>query len=269
MPENRTIYWIADFQDRHMPELFSERELEMRRRKQSFIASRRAHIIFSSETALHDFTTFYPEYCCQTYVVPFTVTHPSLEGIIQEDLVKKYDLSPRYFFLPNQFWKHKNHILVLQALKIMQERGLTTQVVFTGKEEDYRNPEHFTSLQNYVKENQLFDHVRFLGFIDRAEQLVLMKNSFAVIQPSLFEGWSTVVEDAKALNCFVLLSDIPVHREQMKENARFFSPYDAEGLAKLMSEVWENPPHVSHTPYDCGRFGQLFYSVLRRAESRL
>ncbi len=47
---------------------------------------------------------------------------------------------------------------------------------------------------------------RFLGFIDRGEQLQLMKNSIAIVQPSLFEGWSTVVEDTKAMqSCNIIV----------------------------------------------------------------
>ena len=81
----------------------------------------------------------------------------------------------------------------------------------------------------------------FLGFIDRAEQLQLMNYAKAVIQPSLFEGWSTVVEDAKSMNQFVIASDIDVHREQLKNNCRFFSPNDEIALAKIISELHELP----------------------------
>ena len=41
-----------------------------------------------------------------------------------------------------------------------------------------------------------------------------MRQSVAVLQPSLFEGWSTTVEEAKSIGKTILLSDIPVHREQ-------------------------------------------------------
>jgi hypothetical protein len=73
--------------------------------------------------------------------------------------------------------------------------------------------------------------VKFLGFIDRAEQLLILKNSIAVIQPSLFEGWSTVVEDCKAQNHNIILSSLPVHKEQISEGAIFFNPYEPQDLA--------------------------------------
>jgi hypothetical protein len=52
----------------------------------------------------------------------------------------------------------------------------------------------------------------------------------------LFEGWSTVVEDAKSLNKFIFLSDIPVHREQNPLNVCYFNPYEEIDLTqKLLS----------------------------------
>lgn len=80
-------------------------------------------------------------------------------------------------------------------------------------------------------------NVRFLGFIDRKEQLKLMSEAWAVIQPSLFEGWSTVVEDAKAMNQFVILSDLKVHREHMKDNVLFFDPSKTEELANHLQTI--------------------------------
>jgi len=55
-----------------------------------------------------------------------------------------------------------------------------------------------------------------------------------VIQPSLFEGWSTVIEDARALGRPVIASDIPVHREQLGDTARYFIPRDPASLAEAV-----------------------------------
>ena len=86
-----------------------------------------------------------------------------------------------------------------------------------------------------------WDEIYFLGFIDRIDQLVLMENAMAIIQPSLFEGWSTVVEDAKALNQTLIVSDIPVHKEQLKDKGNYFAPNDYDELAQKMREIIINP----------------------------
>ncbi len=63
-----------------------------------------------------------------------------------------------------------------------------------------------------------------------------MQNSLAIIQPSSFEGWSTVVEDAKALNQNIIVSDIAVHREQLPGHSYFFMPTDFVNLGRYMEE---------------------------------
>ena len=60
-----------------------------------------------------------------------------------------------------------------------------------------------------------------------------MRASIAVINPSLIEGWSTTVEEAKSLGVPLILSDIPVHREQNQE-VMFFDPRSARSLAETM-----------------------------------
>jgi glycosyltransferase involved in cell wall biosynthesis len=95
-------------------------------------------------------------------------------------------------------------------------------------------------LKRKVIDYQLENEILFLGFIDRIDQLVLMKNAQAVIQPSLFEGWSTVVEDAKALNQTLIVSNISVHKEQLGDKGYFFNPNDASDLAHKIDEVISN-----------------------------
>ncbi len=64
-----------------------------------------------------------------------------------------------------------------------------------------------------------------------------MKNAEFIVQPSLCEGWGTVLEDAKVLDKTVLLSDIPVHREQKNEKCILFDPKDPAALADLIGET--------------------------------
>jgi hypothetical protein len=47
------------------------------------------------------------------------------------------------------------------------------------------------------------------------------------------------VEEAKTLQRLLLLSDIPVHREQAPQFGKFFHPDDVEKLAELLLETQE------------------------------
>ena len=108
---------------------------------------------------------------------------------------------------------------------------------------DYRGGGRYQDeLQALLKEGGMGGQVKFLGLIPREQVVALLRRATAVIQPSLFEGWSTVVEDVRAYGRPVLLSDLPVHREQNPPRARFFPPHSPEDLADLMEEAWREWP---------------------------
>lgn len=246
IPENlkhikNLVFWIPDLQQKYLPDFFDETELKLREDSCCRIIELNRPIIFSSKAALADFNTFYPNSKNLKKVIPFAVVNPILPAGTIHSVKEKYKIEGDYFFSPNQFWQHKNHIAIIEAVKILGERGAKVKIVFTGKEYDYRNPEYTTFLKQKVVEYGLQNQVLFLGFIDRIDQLVLMKNASAVIQPSLFEGWSTVVEDAKAQNQTLIVSDIPVHKEQLEDKAYYFSPNNYNELASKIVEVLENP----------------------------
>jgi glycosyltransferase involved in cell wall biosynthesis len=222
VPMRNRIYWIPDFQDKHFPEFFSKEALERKDRRSKWISKNVKKLILSSESVYSDWKKFYPEHNCSVKVVHFAVTHPKYEHISIEDLRHKYSLPDVYFFAPNQFWAHKNHIVLIKAAEELKKAGTPIVVAFSGKENDNRNPGYTESLKEYVIKNQLSDVVRFLGFLDRAEQLQLMKNARAIIQPSKFEGWSTVNEDAMAMNQPLIVSDLEVNIEQLGINGVFF-----------------------------------------------
>lgn len=60
-----------------------------------------------------------------------------------------------------------------------------------------------------------------------------------MIHPSLFEGWSTVVEDALCLGKKMILSDFPVHLGQDPPGSAFFDRHSTQQLADLIAEWWE------------------------------
>jgi len=235
---NKYYCWIPDLQPMFLPQFFKKRE-----RKHHFAVFKRMvtanePIVFSSQAALDDFNIFFPENTNNKKILRFvSLSNTNFDGLSITGLKQKFNISGDYFIVSNQFWRHKNHMVVLEAFNEIFKRHPSLQLVFTGKEYDYRDPNYFNDVKAYVAKNNLQDNVRFLGFIDRDEQLKLMAESIAIIQPSLFEGWSTVVEDAKLLKKCVICSDIAVHREQLPGSTLFFDPHDNNELIRLIEAV--------------------------------
>ncbi|MEI6916139.1 MAG: glycosyltransferase, partial [Armatimonadota bacterium] len=91
------------------------------------------------------------------------------------------------------------------------------------------------------------DEMIVLGLLPRWEQVQLQRAADFIIQPSLFEGWSTVVEDAKTLGQRLVVSDIAVHREQQPPSSIFFDPCSPEALADALVQMLsaDNPDRIS------------------------
>lgn len=270
IPEIKKIFWIPDFQEDHLPGFFTRQELADRKTSQLQLAILTENVVLSSKSAQADFNRLYPFAFCEQFVLPFAVTHPPYDEINIEELKNKYNIKGDYFYCPNQFWAHKNHKLLLEAALNLKHKGCDITVVFSGKEQDYRNPDHIKELKKYVSDNSMQAQILFLGFIDRKDQLALMKNALCVIQPSLFEGWSTVIEDAKAMNQFVLASDLPVHKEQLRQNVLFFDPYDSNSLAGSICKVLEGGIEKKDNNYSKSvrDFGDGFMKIIENVEKR-
>jgi glycosyltransferase involved in cell wall biosynthesis len=235
-----SIVWIPDFQELTFPEFFSRRELASRRRNAVGCDRHASTVLLSSESALADLRRMGIG-AVDTAVLPFVATVPSAhESLTLEQLRTKYGLADKFFHLPNQFWIHKNHIVVLRALAVLREQGKTLQVVATGNAADPRQPDYFSSLMETARQLGVHDLFKPLGVVPYQDLMSLMRHAVAVINPSKFEGWSTTVEEAKSMGKAIVLSDIAVHREQAPDRAVFFPP-DAPGLlAEKMLDAWDS-----------------------------
>lgn len=258
------IFWIPDFQEHYYADFFDAEEVKSRKAIQLKITSSNNKLILSSNSAKKDLGIFFPENICKTHVVNFAVTHPEYNNLDIDSLKKKYNIQGQYFISPNQFWKHKNHRIVIDSVKLLKDKSHEILVIFTGKEYDHRNPTYAEELKKYVEQNDLSAQILFLGFIDRAEQLQLMNNAEAVIQPSLFEGWSTVIEDAKAMNQYVIASNIDVHIEQLQKNYSFFDPLSPVELADKILERQQMVIDRSNNNYyyNIEKFAQAFLKAV-------
>ncbi len=240
----KSVGWIPDFQYLHLPAFFPDNDRKLREAAVDRLVKTCDLILLSSEAAQKDFALVAPQSLHKTRVLRFV---PEVDGntasvTLLHELEEQYAFTTPYFHLPNQFWAHKNHAIVIEALAILKRRGENVTVIATGSTHDHRFPGHYAQLISQAKRNGVDELFRTIGIVPYPHLLSLMRYSIAVINPSLFEGWSTTVEEAKALDKTILLSRLPVHKEQNPRKGIFFDPEDAEGLADRMSAVLAEGP---------------------------
>lgn len=242
---SKAVGWIPDFQHHHLKDLYSDDQRALLDRAHRGLAERSRRMLFSSEDCRRDFTTFFPDLAGKARVASF----PSLlvfETPLGElaPVGEKYHLPERFLLVINQFWRHKNHRVVPEALAILRQRGITVPVVMAGMPADYRDRQNDAlseTLQAAARGGVWSDCV-VLGKVPREDLMALLRTAAAIIQPSRFEGWNTTLQDAKAIGCPVIVSDLPVHREQCPGALGFFPPDNAEALADVIAAHWSSLP---------------------------
>jgi glycosyltransferase involved in cell wall biosynthesis len=267
------LAWIADFQHCHLRDMFDRVGLLKRDLKYSVYCRSATRVMVSSQDARRECEHFFPSARGKLSVVPFAVdvgVLPSKEETTR--VLSQYDLPERFFYFPGQLWLHKNHTSVIEALRRLKSNGTPVTVVSTGNLVDGRHPDHPKNIMALVKQYGLENQVRFLGLVPYAHIGHLMRSSIAVLNPSLFEGWSTTVEEAKSLGVRLILSGLGVHREQADGLAEFFDPQDPGELADVLLRASREWPAgsdiqrelISRTEYQGRRieFGAKFAQVV-------
>lgn len=235
------IGWVPDLQHRYFRRLYGAKRAALRDAGIVRALDVCSRLIASSETTARDLRALSPQHASKVRVLRFVSgLLPGGVKLERQELFTEYGIEGPYIHLPNQFWAHKNHGVVIEALRKLRESGRAVTVISTGLMKDPRQPTHAENLMKRVNEYSLQEWFRPLGVVPYAHMLGLMRGAVAVINPSLFEGWSTSVEEAKSMGKAIVLSDIPVHREQAPERGIYFDPRESADAARAIWDVWSN-----------------------------
>ena len=240
------IGWIFDLQHKFYPKYFSKKEILDRNKRMSDLLNSAKVVITDSKSVKQDIKAFYPSSSSKIVNLPFVPTLNISHLSSNTDVSKKYSLPKKYFAICNQFWVHKSHITAFEALaKLIKSKKINDiHIVCTGKTNDYRFPDYFNQLKKKISKLGLSDKVHILGFIPKSDQLQIVKQAIALLQPTLFEGspGGLSVRDAISLGTPVITSDIKVNKEVIGSNLYFFTPKSANSLASQMYKIICHPP---------------------------
>jgi glycosyltransferase involved in cell wall biosynthesis len=131
-------------------------------------------------------------------------------------------------------------LIVFEALNELKKEIPEIQLICTGDFSAYESEDHVLGIKNYLEENDLKSNIKILGVINFNDVQILLKNALSVINPSLFEGWSTTVEECKILDKHIILSNIPVHIEQNPKRSEYFDPKNKIELISILKKRWSD-----------------------------
>ena len=155
------------------------------------------------------------------------------------NIKKKYNLNNDYIFYPAQFWAHKNHIYILDAIKILKNNNILTDVVFSGADQG--------TLKHVLKKAKSYgidDLVHYIGFAPNEEIAYLYKQSLALVMPTYLGPTNIPPLEAFAYETPVCYSDTPFFREQVGDAVFFMDLNDPNSLVNCLLKIISDKKHV-------------------------
>lgn len=195
-----------------------------------------AYVAIGTQEGANQLEKFYNIDADRIKLIPFTVPQFVYENKPDDSILNKNQLvENEYLFYPAQFWPHKNHIRLIKALRLLKNQGVSLKVAFSGADKG-----NLKYIKQKVKELDLEDDVKFLGFVSESELVSLYKNAFALTYLSIFGPNNIPPLEAAALKCPIICSNVKGMEEQLKDAALFFDAVNEYDLAEKIKLLLEN-----------------------------
>lgn len=220
------------------PEVYNIREFEVREKLYNASLTKAIAIIADSEFTKENIIRRYrvdKHRVISLPLLPSNTVKISEEDYSKNyiDIKRKYNIPGEYIFYPAQFWSHKNHRYILDALKILKEKHeKIINVIFCGSDKGNLN-----FILEKAKESGINNQIFYIGFADTAEIPYLYKQSVALVMPTYFGPTNIPPLEAFALGCPVCYPDLPGLRDQIKDAAFLMDIKNPESLVEILLSI--------------------------------
>lgn len=238
---------VHDIQHRlqpEFPEVSADGAWEARERLFRDGIARAQFVLVDSEVGREDVLTHYGDVIesDRVRVLPF-LPAPYLDPTVSDDTIAdlraRHRLPARYLLFPAQFWSHKNHVRVVQAISGLRlNRGVDIPVVMCGSAEGAIREAVLGEVVKEASSGGITDLVCILGYVPDSDMGALYRASAGVLLPTFFGPTNIPVLEGWAMGVPVLTSDIRGIREQCGDAAVLVDPRSVESIAEGMASLW-------------------------------
>ncbi len=225
-PHCVTVSLIPDLQHEACPELFAAEELANRRRSYAAAVHRADLVLTPSAYARSTILQRYPEADAERVIAAY----PGVDPAFRADAWRERG---DYLLYPANFWPHKNHARLMEALERLRQFGLAPPVVLTGDPGS-----GYQRVAAQIDSRGLERQVRFLGRLPLEDFVPLLRGARALAYPSLYEGFGLPIVEAFHCDTPVLCSRVASCPEVAGNAAMFVDPTDAASLASGLRRIW-------------------------------
>ncbi len=167
---------------------------------------------------------------------PHIYKYREMDIVEAGELSKKYNLPAEYIIYPAQFWSHKNHIRLIQAINQLKiKKNLIVTAVFIGSEWD-----SYSYTMKLITDLEMKEQIFCLGYLPEKDVVALYKKASALVFASFAEYTNIPVVEAMVLGIPVLCANTFSMPLQVGDAALLFNPFDVDDIANQIENIWVN-----------------------------
>lgn len=279
---------VHDIQHRlhpEFPEVSADGEWDRREERLRPMIAGATVVLVDSEVGREDLLEAYGDTGIDPDAVrplPFLPAHYLLDAdtssAARERVRQEFGLPERFLFYPAQFWPHKNHRRIVDALSLLAAEGLRVPIVFAGTHSGEIRERTFAEVLAVAEEAGVADLVHTPGYVPDDAMAVLYTGAIALVMPTYFGPTNIPVLEAFQLGCPVITSDITGVREQAGSAALLVDPESSESIAAAIRRVVSEPGLAEQlvangrerlASYTRDDYAALLNAALTQAKSRV
>lgn len=217
-PGTPFVQTLHDVQHLDLPHLFTKAELLYRR------------VLYDRPAQHADAVITMSEFCKERIVTQLGVdserVHVANLGVDSARFRPNFGMRDNFILYPARGWPHKNHHVLIEAMKILREDRPGLRLVLTGG-----------ALETL---GDLPDWVEKRGLVAEAELDMLYQRASCLAFPSLYEGFGLPPLEAMASGCPVAAASAGSLTEVCGDAAVLFDPSDPVAVARAVESALIN-----------------------------
>jgi glycosyltransferase involved in cell wall biosynthesis len=196
-------------------------------------------IVTVSETSRRDLQAWFRLPTNKLRVItegPDLIFRPEAENSGADTVLRQLAIPPgaRYLLYVGGLSPHKNLPRLIEAFSRIRDTNLLLVVVGDFKDVFHT---HVAEIQSAIASAGLKDRVLLPGFVPDAELVYLYSRAYALVQPSLMEGFGLPAVEAMACGTPVICSRSGSLPEVVGDAGLFFDPTDVASITATISQV--------------------------------
>ena len=234
----KLICTMHDVQELHFPTFFNSDERAYRAVNYNDFIKRADVVIVSYEHIKKDILELFQKDDDAVKVVLLKMNNLWFNKYIQSGncIINLQLPFNKYIFYPANMWPHKNHKSLVEAVKLLKDKGITVNVVLSGD----NNSKNGEIIKEMIERYDLQNQFSIVGIVNEVELYSYYKNTQGVVIPTLYEAGSFPLVESILMEIPVICSNVTSLPETIGDQEFVFDPNSIINIAQKIELLWTN-----------------------------